>query len=157
VTIAAGYTRVTLLGCPLDLLERSRQHDESLLRELAFVAESDSDTSTAPARLLSLADRLHGRLPELTAQIEEQVSAARARGDDVVNLDVTVPAGGREVAEEMSAAFAEAEQFARSGDLLTPAESDEPGRFRTWYLEQYAHQLDGGSPVAWPQWRCRAR
>ena len=152
MTVAAGYTRVTLLGCPLDLLERSRQHDESLLRELAFVAESDADTSTAPARLLSLADRLHGRLPELTAQIEEQVGAARARGDDVVDLDVVVPAGGREIAQEISAAFAEAEEFSRSGDLLTPAETDEPGRFRSWYLEQYALQLDGGAPVPWPQW-----
>jgi hypothetical protein len=156
MTPSAGYTRVTLLGCPLDLLERSGQHDESLLRELAFVAESDSDTSTAPARLLSLADRLHGRLPELTAQIEDQVSAARARGDAVVDLDVEVPAGGREVAQEISAAFAEAEEFSRRGDLLTPAESDEPGLFRTWYLEQYMHQLDGGAPVAWPQWRGQA-
>ena len=36
---------------------------------------------------------------------------------------------------------------------LTLAESDEPGRFRAWYLDQYVRQLDGETPTAWPTWR----
>src|SRR5262245_29988159 len=45
------------------------------------------------------------------------------------------------VALEISAALANAEEFSRSGDLLTPAETDEPGRFRAWYPEQCARRL----------------
>jgi hypothetical protein len=35
-------TDVVLAGCPIDLLERSRRHNESLMR-FAFIADSDQE------------------------------------------------------------------------------------------------------------------
>jgi hypothetical protein len=146
-------TEVVLAGCPIDLLERSRRHNESLMREFAFIAESDEGPAELPARLLALVDRARARLTGLNLAVEEQLAAARARGDDSCDLRVMLPSNGRALAIELSHLFDEAEEFCRRGDLLTLAESDEPHRFRTWYLDEYVRQLDGEAPTAWPAWR----
>jgi hypothetical protein len=146
-------TDVVLAGCPIELLERSRRHNESLMREFAFIAESDEERAELPARLLALVDQARARLVGLNVAVEEQLAAARARGDDTCDLRVTLPSNGRALAVELANLFEAAEEFCRRGDLLTLAESDEPSRFRTWYLDQYVRQLDGEAPTAWPAWR----
>ncbi len=156
--MSASQTRpatadVVLAGCPIDLLERSRRHNESLMREFAFIAESDQERAELPARLLALVDQARARLAGLNVAVEEQLAAARARGDDVCDLRVTLPSNGRALAVQLSSLFEEAEEFCRRGDLLTLAESDEPRRFRAWYLDQYVRQLDGEAPTAWPAGR----
>ena len=54
-----------------------------------------------------------------------------------------------------SALFDEADEFCRRGDLLTLAESSEVHAFRTWYIEEYVRQLDGGPPTSWTAWQAR--
>jgi hypothetical protein len=146
-------TDVVLAGCPIDLLERARSHNESLMREFAFIAQSDEERTEVPARLLALVDRARARLVGLNVAVEEQIAAARARGDDTCDLRVTLPSNGRALAVQLSNLFEEAEEFCRRGDLLTLAASEEPSRFRAWYLDQYVRQLDGEAPTAWPAWR----
>ena len=95
-------TDVVLAGCPIDLLERSRRHNESLMREFAFIADSDEERAELPARLLALVDRARARLVGLNVAVEEQLAAARARGDDTCDLRVTLPSNGRALAVELA-------------------------------------------------------
>jgi hypothetical protein len=144
---------VALEGCPVPLLERARRHNEALIREFAFITESGEDQSSVPARLLAVVDRIRSRISSLNIDMEVQVDRARERGDVTVDLRVVLPADGRKLALELKRLFDEAEDFCRSGDLLTLAEPDEVRAFRDWYLEQYVEQLDGAAPTPWPQWR----
>jgi len=148
-----GEVRIVLRGCPIALLERTRRHTESLMREFAFIAESDREGTSVPARLVALVDRVRGRIPQLGGQVDDQVAVATADGATTIDLEIALPADGRAFALELSRVFDEAEEFCRTGDLLTLAESDEPHRFRSWYLAQYTDQLAGEAPTSWPEWR----
>ena len=151
-----ALTEVVLEGCPLDLLERARRHTESLIREFAFIASSGADRSSVPARLLALVDRIRARISGLNDAIEGQIDRARERGDEFIDLRVLLPGNGRELALELKRHFDEAEEFCRSGDLLTLAEPEDVRAFRTWYLDQYVAQIDGEAPVPWAQWPATA-
>jgi hypothetical protein len=150
-----GVKQIVLLECPVELLAQSRAHNDALMRELAF-ATADADRDAAPVRLLELVDELRRRLAGLDADVEDQLAAARAADAPVVDLQVTLPRDGRDVALELAKLFDEAEEYCRRGELLTVAESEEPRRFRTWYLEEYVRQLDGEQARPWPHWRAAA-
>ena len=144
---------VRLEGCPVPLLEQARRHNEALIREFAFITESGDDRPSVPAQLLAVVDRIRSRISGLNTEMEMQVDRARERGDATVDLRIVLPADGRELAHELKRLFDAAEDFCRSGDLLTLAEPEDVRAFRDWYLEQYVEQLDGAAPTPWPQWR----
>jgi hypothetical protein len=143
---------VVLTTCPIELLERSRRHTEALLREFAFIAESEGGRESTPAQLLALVDRIRGQITGLNPALEGQLERARDEGRDVVDLRVRLPANGRELAVELKRLFDEAEEYCRRGALLTLEEQHDVRSFRNWYLQQYIDQLDGATPEPWPQW-----
>jgi hypothetical protein len=144
---------VALEGCPVPLLERARRHNEALIREFAFIMESDEDRAGVPAQLLAVVDRIRSQIGVLTTDIESQIDRAREQGDASIDLLVVLPFEGRELALELKRLFDDADDFCRSGDLLTLAEPDDVRAFRDWYLDQYVEQLDGAAPTPWPRWR----
>jgi hypothetical protein len=146
---------IRLQEFPVELFFESRCHNEALLREFMFISATDVTEADVPTRLLTLGRQLRDRFFGLNATLEEQLDAARARGDDVVDLEVRVAAAGREAAITLGALFDEADAYCRSGDLLTLAESEDVRDFRTWYIEEVVRQLDGGPPTAWTDWRAR--
>jgi hypothetical protein len=143
---------VVLAACPIGLLERSRRHTEALLREFAFIAESDGGRESTPAQLLALVDRIRGQITGLNPSVEAQLERARAEGRDLVDLRVVLPANGRRLAVDLKRLFDEAEEYCRRGDLLTLEEQRDVGEFRNWYLQQYIDQLDGSAPEPWSLW-----
>jgi hypothetical protein len=143
---------VVLAACPIGLLERSRRHTEALLREFAFIAESDGGRESTPAQLLALVDRIRGQITGLNPSLEAQLERARDEGRDLVDLQVMLPANGRRLAVDLKRLFDEAEEYCRRGDLLTLEEQRDVREFRNWYLQQYIDQLDGSAPEPWSQW-----
>jgi hypothetical protein len=146
---------VVLEGCPLDLFDRTRQHNEALMREFAIIAGAgdDSESSTAPAQVLGLVDRIRAHLTSLNAVIDEQLDQARSHGQRLVDLEVQLPAGGQDLVRSLARLIDEAEDYCRRGELLTLAESEEPRAFRAWCMQQYLEQLDGAAPTSWAAWR----
>jgi hypothetical protein len=146
---------VVLHGCPLDLFDRTRQHNEALMREFAIIAGADdnSDSSTAPAQVLGLVDRIRAHLTGLNAVVDQQLENARAQGLEFVDLEVQLPADGQELVRGLERLIELAEAYCRRGELLTLAESEEPRAFRAWCLQQYVHQLDGEAATPWSEWR----
>lgn len=146
---------IVLPGFPIALFLEARRHNEALVREFTFIVEAEPAPSDSPVRLLALARELRERFYGLNANLEAQVDAAVANGDAAIDLQVRVAAFGREAALTLGALFDEADAFCRNGDLLTLAESEDVHDFRTWYIEEVVRQLDGGPPIAWPDWRAQ--
>jgi hypothetical protein len=142
---------VVLTACPVELLERSRRHTEALLREFAFISESEDGRESTPAQLLALVDRIRDQIAGLNPALDAQLERARSEGRDLLDVSVMLPANGRDVAVELKRLFDEAEEYCRRGDLLTLEERRDVRAFRNWYLQQYIDQLDGAAPEAWPQ------
>ena len=153
--------RVRLLRFPLRVFARSAEHHDDLLREFALLAASRGGAEQAPsgaagrsadvpARLLVLVDELTRRFAGATRGVQEERAAALARGETELDLEYLVPAGIAEASRVLADMLDEADQFCRSGDLLTLATPPETSAFRRWYLTEVQRQASGEPPTPWP-------
>lgn len=138
---------VRILGLPLDVYQRASEHSDELLREFALVREDDSDH--VPARLLALIDELNARFGAFTEGPRSTLQDALARGDRTIDLQYEVPAEAADAAIRLGALLDEADDFCRSGDLLTLATVPEGLAFRRWFLDEFVSQIGGRSPRPW--------
>jgi hypothetical protein len=142
---------VAIRGFPLAVWERARRHTEALLREFAIIAEGGGDNAELPQRLLDVVDHVRIRAGGLNAQAERSIEEATARGDDDVDFDVRIPASLARGANGFSALIDEVDAYCRAGDLLTLATPPEVRAFQLWYIGEFARQVDGAAPRAWPE------
>jgi hypothetical protein len=152
VTRHGDMIEVRLLGIPLELLEETTQHYDALFRELQLIAAGSSEPSSVPARLTELVTKATARYSGFTAGREEHVEAARAAGRQELDLTFELPASVGDVAMELGDLLEEAEEFCRSGDLLTLVAPPSVRRLRDWYLEELVRQLGGGQPTPYATW-----
>lgn len=147
---------VRLLGLPLPLRARAQEHDQDLLRELALirVGADQSDVGAVPARLLDLAEEMHGTYGAFSAGPEAEMEQATAAG--LATLDVTyrVPSHALSFLRRVRETLEEVEEFCRAGDyLLTLAAPTDVVAYRQWVFDEFERQILGGHPVAWPDVR----
>ena len=148
MTPEGGLLRpVRILGLPLDVYQRASEHSDELLREFALIREDDSEH--VPARLLALIDELNARFGAFTQAPTTALQDALAAGAKEIDLVYQVPAEARDAAIRLSALLDEADDFCRSGDLLTLATRPESLAFRRWFLDEFVFQLDGRPPRPW--------
>lgn len=138
---------VRILGIPLDILQRSAEHSDELLREFALIREEGTDH--VPARLLRVIEELRGRFGAFAAGPRQAMQEALERGDDSVDLEYAVPPEVGAAAERLRGLLDEADQFCRAGDLLTLATPPDALAFRQWYLEEFERQIAGRPPRPW--------
>ena len=147
--VAGGLVDVRLLGVPLALLDRSREHLDSLERELRLLDLTASDESPEVGRLLDFfADGRRAPLVPGRAE-DDQVDAARRRGDPIVDLVVQVGPSMADACREVGALLDEADRFCRRGDLLNLATPADCVALRRWYLGELLAQLEGAPPSPW--------
>lgn len=140
--------QIRLLGFPLALHRRARQHHDELLREFSLIAMGDHDG--VPAQLLALTDELIARYSRESDVLKAQIDAAEARGDEVADLTLPIPPAAAPSVVALDDLLDQADEFCRSGDaLLTLATPPELVAFRRWYLGQVVSQLAGEPPVPW--------
>jgi anti-anti-sigma factor len=150
----AEVLEVRLLRLPVALRHRASEHHAALRREFALIVSSGAGGASVPSRLLSLSEQLSERLSNLGEGAFEQMEDAYAAGKDEIDLVLHVPAEVAPALREFDRLLDEADAHCRSGEhLLTLAEPDDVGRFRRWFLNEIADQLDGRPPVAWPDHR----
>ena len=140
---------VRILGLPLDIYGRSSEHTDELLREFALIREDASDH--VPARLLALIHQLNARFAAFTQGQTAALRHALARGDPEIDLLYEVPPEASEGAARLAALLDEADDFCRSGDLLTLATLPEGVAFRRWFLEEFVFQIEGRPPRSWSE------
>ncbi len=146
---AAGTPLVTvrLVELPLDVYQRSSEHSDELLREFALIRGDDNEH--VPARLLAVIEDLRARFAGFTDGQTTAIQEALGRGDTHIDLVYEVPAEASEAAVRLGALLDEADDFCRSGDLLTLATRSEGVAFRRWFLEEFVRQVDGHAPRSW--------
>ena len=142
-----GLVAVRIVGLPLDVYARASEHNDELLREFALIREDNSDH--VPARLLDLIDDLNARFAAFTQGPTTALHQALARGDNEIDLHYEVPVEAADAAVRLGALLDEADDFCRSGDLLTLATLPETLAFRRWFLGEFAAQVDGRPPRPW--------
>lgn len=143
--------RVELRRIPLELYARSRQHSEELQREFALIRLGhDVGEDSVPNRLLGLVNTLRGRFSEFAAPSQADLENARRRGESHADVVFTVPQEAAPAAEALERLLDEADEFCRSGDLLTLGAPAEVVAFRTWFLGEFVRQAGGEPPRPWP-------
>ncbi len=144
---AAGLVPVRILALPLDVYARASEHNDELLREFAFIREENADH--VPSRLLALIEELNARFGGFTEAPTLAIQAALDRGDATIDLCYDVPPDAASAAQRLGSLLDEADEFCRSGDLLTLATVPESLAFRRWFLEEFVLQIDGRPPRPW--------
>jgi ketosteroid isomerase-like protein len=145
--MSGDLVRVSILGMPLDVMQRSSEHSDELLREFALIRGESAHH--VPARLLALIEELRGRFGSFSEGPRRAMDAALARGDETIDLHYDVPPTVAAAARQLGDLLDEADEFCRSGDLLTLATLPEGRAFRHWYLEEFQRQIDGLPPRSW--------
>jgi hypothetical protein len=134
------------------LFLRTRQHHDELLRELTLMALAEDDrmqTHPLPGRLATLVETLGRRYRGSTSRADAVRDAAIERGDATVDLSYRVP---RSIATDLSMLqemLDAADDFCRSGELLTLPRDDVMVAFSRWYTDEFIRQLDGLPPTRW--------
>jgi hypothetical protein len=153
-----GVAEVRLVGFPLDAYAAAAEHHAALTREFRLVAYGEGQGTThgsVPARLLTLVQEITGRYAGLTDRQDAVRDRALAEGRQEVDLDFHVPVDVRDACLALDRMLDEADEFCRSGDLLTLATPWPLVQFRRWYLGEFVRQIDGSPPDPWPDFRAR--
>ena len=156
MTAADDLVEVQILQLPVPLWSRAHQLFDELMREFALASAQadDGDDQHVPGRLTRLIDELTARYSAGSSAQEEQLHAAAAAGQPVVDLLVfTLPAAIAEAFLALSDLLDEADQYCLEGKhLLTLAAPADVVAFRRWYLGEFVLQVAGARPVPWPEY-----
>jgi anti-sigma regulatory factor (Ser/Thr protein kinase) len=143
-----GASGLTLVDVPTEVVLANVANLDDRVRELSLL-----DRERAPRALVDLAvafttasratapERLRGR---------RAARAAAARGEARFTTFVPGDPGALTRLEQLGAALAALDAFARAGDLLVPPASAEVVRFREWVPAEAARQLAGAPPRPYP-------
>jgi hypothetical protein len=143
---------VRLVGLPLRVRARAMEHDQDLLRELALVrvAAEATGTTSAPERLLDLADELRATYGPLAAGPSTAMDLALEQGQEFMDVTYTVPPELRPLLHRVLAVLDEVEQYARDGRyLLTASAPADVAAYRAWVFAEFDRQIAGEDPVPW--------
>jgi hypothetical protein len=148
--LATDLIEVRLLALPLELHNRVREHSEELQREFALIHHGRSHTdSEVPSRLLDLVADLRARFAAFSSDTYAEMDAALARGEKRRDVTFVVPRAAGPAAVAVRAMFDEADEFCRSGELLTLATPEELVAYRRWFLDEFTRQAQGHPPRPW--------
>lgn len=142
---------VRLLDFPLQLHARARQQADAMNREFRLVVEQGHDQADAvPTRLLELSTLMSQRYAGFTEEQDDLVEQGIEDGRErLPELRFDVPRHAGQAAVQLGALYDEADQWCRTGALLTLATSPEIVAYRRWYIDAFRHQCDGAQPVPW--------
>ena len=146
----AGLVEVRLIGFPLQVHQRATEHHEELMREFQLLAIDPPAGKDVPRRLVDLVGELSATYSSTTAPADAVRDAARARGEETVDLTYYVPPEAAEACVRLERMLDEADEFCRADQLLTLAAPEEAVAFRRWYLGEFTAQIAGAAPTPWP-------
>jgi hypothetical protein len=142
--------RIALLGFPVALGLRARQHREALLREFAIIAMGGGERADVPKRLLDIAAESDERYGSLNPEADDAVDLAVANRVPAIDLELSFPERiGADTAETVNVLL-EVDEYCRTGDLLTTVPDEAIKLFWIWFLGEFVRQINGVRPTPWP-------
>lgn len=145
-----SLSEVRLLSVPVRIWEQATAHQESLQREFDILRVG-VPPDAVPHRLHAFISNLDVRFADPSEEMWESLRDASERGDEEVDVSISVPAAAGGMARNMRALFTEVDEYCRSGDaLMTLAAPPELVEFREWFLGEFERQInDGLPPTPW--------
>ncbi len=146
-----GLVTVRLFGLPLRVHARAQQHTDEMTREFQLIVEQDHQQSgSVPRRLLQLSTMLSSRYAGFSDAQERRIHEGLAAGESQIDeLTFLVPADVGDAARQLGDILDEADEFCRTGQLLTLAATPELVAYRHWYLDNFIVQCAGAQPQPW--------
>lgn len=146
---ADDLVEVRLLRLPVAVLVTARERHDSLLRECALLAAQSSDRQDLPARFRELVNTLGVQYGPVRPRPDAVIEQALEQGRDAIDVTYHLGPEAAAAADTLESLMAAADEFCRSGDLLTLPRSELEERFSAWYLGQITTQLGGAPPQPW--------
>jgi len=141
---------VALLGVPVRLLVRAREHHDDLMREFRLLALDGAATAAqAPARLADVIAVLGERYGAASARPDALVDAALEAGEPTVDLRYEVGPDVAQAALALDGLMREADTFCAAEQLMTLPRSPLLVDFAAWYVGEFVDQLSGAAPRPW--------
>ena len=144
---------VHIRSLPIPVLQVAREHGEGLLREFKLIELGEDEAPGVPGRLVALGEELRERFSGFTAATEAELAEAEAAGADQVDVVYRLPPDAAEASERLGTLLDEADEYCRSGEMLTLVTPPEAVAFRRWFLGEFVRQIGGQAPCPWTQWR----
>lgn len=146
---------VHLLGLPVPLAAKARQHFEGLTREFELIAAGSAHGESrheVPVRLTQLVEALTGQFAGVNTEADERLEDAIEQELGVIDDHVLMlPVEAAEASMALGAMIDEADAYCRQGEhLLTLGSPPDCIAYREWYLGQVVSQLAGEPPIGWP-------
>lgn len=147
----ADAVHVQVLALPLEVYLEAEQHNDAIVRELTLIVQSSNSPGglEVPRRLLELASEVRSAFSPASDGLRVQVEDAIRRGQETVDIHMSVPRHGWEALLRLADWLDEVDRYCMEGELLTLESSPRLRRFRTWYAQQVASQMQGLPPTPW--------
>jgi hypothetical protein len=145
---------VRLLGVPVDLYFEASRHTGEIVREFALISFGDRSglNERVPAGLLALVDELRGPRRRDADAIRKQFEDAARAGRETIDIEIPADERAATLTERITELLDAADEFCRSGDLLTLASSPGVVVWRHWWRDQVVGQIrEGAQPEPWGQ------
>ena len=145
---------IHLLGVPLKILQRVREHHGELMREIAYVTLDPVAVQALPSRLRELILRtgLSDSRPyggAVTSDSDRDRSGAGR--PHCADLNCTITRAEALRASAFWADLDEVDQYGRNDGLLLIIGNGELERaFMAWYFGEFVRQASGAAPAEWP-------
>ena len=161
MTAAPDLFEMRLLGVPLALRERSRQHGADLLREMELISMGHAAGTThheLPQRLVELAQELERVYGPYVGANTDELDAALDRGDDTMpEMVYHLPRSSVTLVQHVEGILREVDDYCRAGqELLTLAPPPDVVAYREWVTSQVLGQAAGEPPTPWPVFAARS-
>ena len=145
---------VHLLGVPLRVLQRVREHHGELMREIALLALDPQAELTLPPRLFQLVGLLTGHYggQPYGGAVERSVEQGGNQSTrlNCADLMCTIGRATALAADSFWTQLDDADSFARGdGLLLTIPNGPVERAFMTWYFTEFVRQASGEAPAPW--------
>lgn len=139
--------RVSLRGIPLDTWDEARHWFEELLREFEVIASHVDDAT--PREVLSFVAATTEDFGRFSEPGSEKMRQAFDRGEKSIDIELSLPVEAAPAARGLWQTILRANDFCRSGDLLTLEPSPRVLDFIRWYLDEIGGQLEGKASTPW--------
>jgi hypothetical protein len=140
---------IDLRGIPVDLWRRSRDWFRGLVREFEIIS-SGVDDDSVPAALLQFIQEAQERFAQF-GDSDARLDQALDAGQESVDQSLHLPDVAAQASLELWDLILRAEEFCRSGDMLTMVPPADVRDFVEWYLGEVARQVEGAEPRSWPE------
>jgi hypothetical protein len=133
---------------PVDRYLAAAQHTDELVREFRLIAIGERSGVTerdVPARMLELTAELRERYARTTGEIRTRFEEAARLGEATIDLELPAVETTADITERITTLLDEADEYCRSGDLLTLETPPDVVAWRHWWRDQVVGQIREGA------------